>query len=124
MSVYLADWESSGIEGMIGDFERVYDWQKDRKEKIAELIKSEKYAGIEVLFAYYSYEDYSGKAFVLFRRDGKLYEVNGSHCSCYGLEDQWEPEETTVESIRFRMGKETWTFRGFETELSNVLGGL
>ena len=73
MSIYLADWESSGIEGMIGDFERVYDWQKDGKEKIAEFLKSEKYAGIEVLLAYYSYEDYSGKAFVLFRRDGKLY---------------------------------------------------
>lgn len=55
--------------------------------------------GAEILFAYYMYEDYSGTAFVLFRRDGKLYEVNGGHCSCYGLEGQWEPEETFVEAI-------------------------
>lgn len=27
--------------------------------------------------------------------DGKLYEVHGSHCSCYGFEGQWEPTETT-----------------------------
>lgn len=53
----------------------------------------------EILFAYYMCEDYSGTAFVLFRRNGKLYEVNGSHCSCYGLEGQWEPEETFVEAI-------------------------
>jgi hypothetical protein len=36
---------------------------------------------------------------VIFEKDGKLWEVNGSHCSCYGLEGQWQPEETTWEAI-------------------------
>lgn len=27
--------------------------------------------------------------------DGKLYEVSGEHCSCYGLEGQWNPAETS-----------------------------
>jgi len=36
---------------------------------------------------------------VLFKRGGKLYDVNGSHCSCFGLEDQWLPEETTVAAL-------------------------
>lgn len=57
----------------------------------------------EVLFASYTYEYYEGDALVVFREDGKLYEVSGSHCSCYGLEDQWEPEETTVETLRARL---------------------
>lgn len=51
--------------------------------------------GATVHVAQYEYEDYSGSSFVLFEKAGKLYEVNGSHCSCDGLEGQWSPEETT-----------------------------
>lgn len=58
--------------------------------------------GVEILYAEYDYEDYSGSAWVLFRKDGKLYEVNGGHCSCYGLEDQWEPTLTTVKALLMR----------------------
>lgn len=32
--------------------------------------------------------------------DGKLYEQSASCCSCYGIDDQWDPVEATVESIR------------------------
>lgn len=48
----------------------------------------------EVLIWEYTYENYSGNAFLLYRdnRDGLLYEVHGSHCSCYGLERQFQPE--------------------------------
>jgi len=61
------------------------------------------YDGINVLLAIYTYEDYDGSSFVLFERDGVLYEVNGGHCSCYGLEDQWDPEETSAEALRLRI---------------------
>ena len=53
----------------------------------------------EVYFANYEWEDYGGYAAVIFERDGKLWHVNGGHCSCHGLEDQWEPQETTWETI-------------------------
>ena len=60
--------------------------------------------GIEVLFASYASGGYDGNdAFVLFTENGKLYEVNASHCSCYGLEGQWQPELTTVKSLRYTM---------------------
>ena len=49
----------------------------------------------EILFASYGGCSYAGDALVLFERDGKLFEVNGSHGSCYGLEGQWNPEETS-----------------------------
>lgn len=62
--------------------------------------------GCNVLFAAYECE-YEGKALVVFLRDGHLYEVNGSHCSCYGLEDQWDEEETTVEALRHRVERGT-----------------
>ncbi len=32
-------------------------------------------------------------AFIVYKaKNGKFYEVHGSHCSCYGFEGQWEPE--------------------------------
>ena len=34
----------------------------------------------EILLAVYEQEAYEGWAFVLFEKDHKLYEVNGSHC--------------------------------------------
>lgn len=52
--------------------------------------------GAHVIHADYTYEDYSGSSYVLYYKDGKYYEVHGSHCSCFGLEDQWEPEEVTI----------------------------
>jgi hypothetical protein len=52
-----------------------------------------------ILFALYDGGDYDGSAFVLFERDGELFEVNGSHCSCYGLEDQWKPERTSWQAL-------------------------
>lgn len=54
----------------------------------------------QMILADYTYEDYSGNSYVLFiGNDDKLYEVYGSHCSCYGLEDQWSIEETTLETF-------------------------
>jgi hypothetical protein len=58
--------------------------------------------GAEVLLAWYGYGSYCGDSFVLFKKDGKLFEANGSHCSCYGLEGQWHPEETSVEALEKR----------------------
>jgi len=55
--------------------------------------------GAFILYATYDIDGYEGSAFVLFERDGQLYEVHGSHCSCYGLEGQWEPEETTADAL-------------------------
>lgn len=57
--------------------------------------------GAEVLLAWYGSEGYDGSAFIVYRKDGKLYEANDGHCSCYGLES-WEPEETTAEALAMR----------------------
>ena len=57
----------------------------------------------KIIVACYNCESYEGSAFILFEKGGNLYEVNGSHCSCYGLEDQWRPEETSVELLKHRI---------------------
>jgi len=33
------------------------------------------------------------------RKTGKIYETHGGHCSCYGFEGQFEPEETNLEYL-------------------------
>lgn len=53
-----------------------------------------------VLYAHYDYVDYSGDAHVIFVRDGKFYTVSGAHCSCYGLEGQWEAVEMPLAALR------------------------
>ena len=69
----------------------------------------------EILVALYDGGSYDGLAFVLFHRDGKLYEVHGSHCSCYGLEGQWSPEETSWAALGIRT---------FEDEIAGVMAAL
>ena len=54
----------------------------------------------EVLVAIYDMHPYDGQAEVIFRKDGKLFWAGGGHCSCYGLEGQWNPTEMTLDAIR------------------------
>ena len=80
-NVYVGNW--SCLEDMLKDF----------------CIDKSVVEGFEVLYAWYEYEDYSGSAFVLLKKGDTLYEVNGSHWSCYGLEEQFELEETNIEAL-------------------------
>lgn len=102
MGIYLNDWSGCGLADVVAEFERVYTPFSDVDLSIINHHINNKYFGVNILFASYTYENYSGTAFVLFEKGGKLYEVNGGHCSCYGLEGQWEPEETSWESIKIR----------------------
>ena len=123
MSVYLHDWSDSKLEGLKDDFS----------------ITDKDLEGVEILLASYTYKNYSGDAFVLFRKDGKLYEVNGSHCSCCGLSEQsysgkttdtqWQPEETTKEALLHRItegsfGHDRYSGNEFAAELKTVLDSL
>lgn len=81
--MYMHDWAETQREGLMSDF----------------YLDEAALEGVEILFASYVQEDYSGYAHVLFRRDGKFFEVIGNHCSCYGLGECWEPEEVTLEDL-------------------------
>lgn len=113
--VYLNNWQT--LEDMKKDFWPGYC----EEHKLTDELNN-----VNVLLASYGTPSYEGYAFVLFERDGKLYEVNGSHCSCFGLEGQWEPEETTVEAIQHRinrgnLGKGDYQENPFAEELQKVL---
>lgn len=62
---------------------------------------------IQILYADYETPDYEGYATVVYYRKStrKYYEAYGSHCSCYGLENQWErDEEIVAEELMKRIG--------------------
>ena len=143
--MYLNDWQGKGLFDVVMDFEGIYMteaeynaiaapyanaamWEEKKREAAAAIAKPE-YQELEILLASYSYENYSGDAFVLYRSGGKLYEVNGGHCSCYGLEGQWSPEETTIESLQHRLdagslGKGDYDGNEFAKELREVISRL
>jgi hypothetical protein len=47
----------------------------------------------DVIYADYDTPSYEGYANVIYRQGDRYYWAYGSHCSCYGLEGQWDPEE-------------------------------
>lgn len=74
-----------------------------------------------VHLAYYGTGSYDGTSLVIFEHNGILYEVNASHCSCYGLEGQWAPEETNWSILSMREFSDYYegekTVKQFMTEL-------
>jgi hypothetical protein len=114
--VFLNDW--SDQEDVLSDFDgERWEWKSEKKVQ----------RDIKILFASYGHENYSGDAWVLFEQDGKLYEVSGSHCSCYGLEGQWNPEEVVLEELEHRLlkgtfGEDDWSGNNFKEELCKFLG--
>lgn len=89
-----------GKDVHMGIYKDMFDCKEDVISNFD--IKESDLDGVEILYAEYVPGDYCGDAYVLFRKEDKLYEVSGSHCSCYGLEGQWEPTFTTVKAILMR----------------------
>lgn len=58
----------------------------------------------EVLVAYESVGSWGcdSSSWILLKdkETGELFETHGGHCSCYGFEGQFEPEETSVEYLQ------------------------
>lgn len=68
-------------------YEGLFDsWEDVKREFNTGQVEPE-----EVLVARYDQEGYEGSALVIFRQGNQIFTVEGGHCSCYGLEDQWEP---------------------------------
>lgn len=130
--VYIGDWRSK-FE-VVAEFNTIYlseaeynsqpswcryeDWI-DRKNKVDVALQEWKL--VNPLFAYYSYANYSGDAWVLFEQDGELWEVSGSHCSCYGLEGQWCPEKVCLLELENRILNGTFG-KDFLNEILQFLG--
>lgn len=139
--VFLNDWAEDKKLGVLSDFEDIYlskseyeakeppyadkEYWLEKKAKMDKAIKD--YENINILFASYGNDNYSGDAWVLFEEDGNLFEVNGGHCSCYGLEGQWEKENVVLKELENRLingnfGKDDYSGNEFNTEIKKFLG--
>lgn len=101
---------------MITAQEVAADWEYDEIKRIpiVDVIS-------EVLFHEYVRGSYDGSAFTLFRdKQGRLMECNGSHCSCFGLEGQWDPEPTFREAL---LKREWWGVKD-KAALAAVIAAL
>jgi len=90
------------------------------KQDICEQFRISDFDGT-VIFAAYEYEDYSGSAEVIFIHDGKFFMASGGHCSCNGLEGQWEPIEMPIEGLRRIVGEGCGMLSKFRGGLSEAL---
>ncbi len=108
--IFLHDWDGSDVAQILIDF-----------AKPADLLDE-----AEILVAAYEIDGsgYEGSAYVLYKKDGKLFEVEGSHCSCMGLEGQWEPDETTADTLRERIKRGgDWYINGVKEAVLAALDG-
>jgi hypothetical protein len=101
-----------------GSFDSVKDIMEQFQITPADLV------GKNILFASYDCGGYDGEAFVIFEENGSLYEVHGSHCSCYGLEGQWEPELTTKAALEMRLGDRSTLHPDIQAGLNQVLAKI
>jgi hypothetical protein len=99
----------------------------EEKQKMKDALK--KYNYVNILFASYDRDCCYGEAFVLFQNklDEKLYEVNGHHCSCNGLEYDWSPDEIHLKELENRLlngkfGNDENGYNFFKKELCEFLG--
>ncbi|AXF53012.1 MAG: hypothetical protein [Caudoviricetes sp.] len=56
---------------------------------------------LHIFLSAYTYEDYSGYGWLVgYDTEQQMFFTNsGSHCSCYGLEDQWDIEYYSFEQL-------------------------
>jgi len=85
MKRFFGDWEDENLYGMDPGDGGCMD--KDLQ-------------GAVVLVAAYYNEGYEGSSYILYEKEGKLYEDSSGHCSCNGL--SWAPDEVTVPYLRNR----------------------
>lgn len=90
--MYVAEFKSNE------DVAREYSGNK--KEDYNHILKTLNESIVHI--AWYGSGPWCGDSFVLFEHGGILYEVNAAHCSCFGLEGQWSPEETNWKALAMR----------------------
>lgn len=83
------------------------DWENADNTKLEHFfgLHSHQLRDINVLLASYKEGDVSGYGFIFYQIAEVYYEVNASHDSENNLHGQWQPEETTIEALLFRLNR-------------------
>jgi hypothetical protein len=92
------------------------DGYSDASKQLAATITATLKASNFVI-ALYGLGGYEGWSYVLYHKDGVFYENEAGHCSCYGLEGQWNPQETDVEALKLRLANGSFSYEADEDRL-------
>jgi hypothetical protein len=65
-------------------------------------------------------DEYNGSAWIVFHHNGQLYEVHGSHCSCYGFEAQWIPSGTSEKFVLSQIEQGWMEYSGYRDDLKRA----
>ena len=88
------------------DDEYITDIVEDKINDVYREVALYKLKHMQILVAYESVGPWGcdSESFFLLRSkvDGSLYEIHGSHCSCYGFEGQLDLEPTDIKSLKYR----------------------
>lgn len=84
------------------------DWGSKDELLDAYSISARELEGATMLFAWYSYANYSGSSFVLFEKDGVPWIDTSGHCSCNGLEGSWSPQKLTWATLAKMIESDRW----------------
>lgn len=114
------------VEEIIASKPEFHNWFDSAEEVFNQFrVHKDERKGINILFASYGGGDYDGEAFVLYEQGGTLWEANGSHCSCFGLEDQWSGEHVVLSELQNRVisGEQYWSYEhNYKPLLAKFLG--
>lgn len=113
MAIYLNEWKNKDDENGVATIKYQFN------------IKEEALKDVEIQLASYTYHsDYTGRAYVLFKKDGKFYEVNASHDSLYGLENKWNPQKINILKVYHQSKSRNYRSGDYAYELSELLEHL
>jgi hypothetical protein len=110
--LFLADLEGYTNEEVLnhlateysGTASESYTYGETTEQDIKEATQLLKDKTVLIAYEYDSHADYTATSFFLLQdQQGKLYELHGSHCSCFGFEGQLDLEETTIKALKFRL---------------------
>ncbi len=123
----LKDMDEKGVKlhlsKQYGEKEYYEDEEKD--ENLFNQLKE-----YDVLIAYESVGSWGcdSSSFFLLRKksSGRLFEVNGSHCSCYGFENQFKPTPVNKIELKNRAKEEYGLFYpgGYDNSPSNNISSI
>lgn len=86
-------------EEQVSEYRQYFDSRYDYEAR--KDIEVEMPSNLIIFWSRYTYENYSGDGEVWgFNTDNEMFfNVSGSHCSCYGLEGQWDEEYYTYDEM-------------------------
>jgi len=83
-------------------FESGYINDSEEYDQVENSIIEKDLEGAELLVSIGNSYGYEEEMLVIYEKDGRLYIVEASHCSCYDFSGQWSPSEYSYKAMLMR----------------------